>query len=82
MNKASRSDGLRAELFQTLTVDVAIVLDSICHQIWITQQWPQDWKRSVFIPTLKKDNANECSNYRTNMLISYASKVILKILQL
>ena len=77
-----RSDGIPAQLFQTKTDDVAIVLDSLCHQIWITQQWPQDWKRSVFIPTLKKDNAKECSNYQTTVLISYASKVICKILQL
>ena len=81
MNKARRSDGIPAELFQTLTDDVAIELDSLCYQIWITQQWPQDWKRSVFIPTLKKNNAKECSNYQTTVLISYASKVIHKILQ-
>ena len=76
MNKASGSDGIPVELFQILKV-----LHSICQQIWKTQQWPQDWKRSVFIPIPKKGNAKECSNYRTIALISHASKVMLKILQ-
>ena len=80
MNKASRSDGIPAELFQILKDDATKVLHSICQQIWKTQQWPQDWKRSVFIPILKKGNAKECSNYRTIALISHASKVVLKIL--
>ena len=69
------------ELFQILKDDAVKVLNSICQQIWKTQQWPQDWKRSVFIPTSKKGNAKECSNYRTVALISHASKVMLKILQ-
>ena len=69
------------ELFQILKDDVVKVLHSICQQIWKTQQWPQDWKRSVFIPILKKGNAKECSNYRTIALISHASRVMLKILQ-
>ena len=81
MNKASGGDGIPLELFQILK-DVAVkVLHSICQQIWKTQQWPQDWKRSVFIPTPKKSNAKECSNYFTIALISHASKVMLKILQ-
>ena len=67
MNKASRGDGIPVELFQILKDDVVQVLHSICQQIWKTQQWPQDWKRSVFIPIPKKDNAKECSNYRTKM---------------
>ena len=80
-NKASGGDGIPAELFQILK-DVAVkVLHSICQQIWKTQQWPQDWKRSVFIPVPKKGNAKECSNYHTIALISHASKVMLKILQ-
>ena len=81
MNKAHEGDGIPAELFQTLKDDAAKVLHSVCQQIWKTQQWPQDWKRSVFIPITKKGNAKECSNYRTIALISYASKVMLKILQ-
>ena len=70
-----------AELFQILKDDAVKVLHSICQQIWKTQQWPQDWKRSVFIPILKKGNAKECSNYHTIALISHASKLMLKILQ-
>ena len=81
MNKASGGDGIPAELFQMLKDDAVKVLHSICQQIWKTQQWPQDWKRSVFIPIPKKGNAKECSNYCTISLISYTSKVILKILQ-
>ena len=81
MNKASGGDGIPAELFQILEDDAVNVLHSICQQIWKTQQWPQDWKRSVFISIAKKGSAKECSNYRTIVLISYASKVILKILQ-
>ena len=75
------SHGIPVELFQILNHDAVKVLHSICQQIWKTQQWPQDWKRSVFIPTPKKGNAKECSNYRTIALISHASKVMLKILQ-
>ena len=78
MNKASGGDGIPVELFQILKDDTEKVLHSICQQIWKTQQWPQDWKRSVFIPILKKGNAKECSNYRTIVLISHASKVTLK----
>ena len=81
MNKASGGDGIPAELFQILKDDAVKVLHSICQQIWKTQQWPQDWKRSVFIPTPKKGNAKECSNYCTTALISHASKVMLRILQ-
>ena len=81
MNKASGCDGIPVELFQILKDDAVKVLHSICQQIWKTQQWPQDWKRSVFIPIPKKANAKECSNYRTIVLISHASKVKLKILQ-
>ena len=81
MNKASGCDGIPAELFQILKDDAVKVLHSICQQIWRTQQWPQDWKRSVFIPIPKKGNAKECSNYCTIVLISHASKVMLKILQ-
>ena len=81
MNKASVGDGIPAELFQILKDDAVKVLHSICQQIWKTQQWPQDWKRSVFIPTPKKGNAKECSNYHTIALISHTSKVMLKILQ-
>ena len=81
MNKASRSDGIPIELFQILKDDAAKVLHSICQQTWKTQQWPQNWKRSVFIPTPKKGNAKEWSNYHTTALISHPSKVILKILQ-
>ena len=80
-NKASGGDGIPVELFQILKDDAAKVLRSICQQIWKTQQWPQDWKRSVFILIPKKGNAKECSNYRTTALISHASKVMLKILQ-
>ncbi len=80
-NKASGGDGIPVELFQILKDDAVKVLHSICQQIWKTQQWPQDWKRSVFIPIPKKGNAKECSNYRTIALISHTSKVMLKILQ-
>ena len=75
-NKASGGDGIPAELFQILKADSVTVLHSIWQQIWKTQQWPQDWKRSVFIPIPKKDNAKECSNYCTIALISHASKVM------
>ena len=81
MSKARGSDGIPAELFKILKDDAVKVLHSICQPIWKTQQWPQDWKRSVFIPIQKKGNAKECSNYPTIALISHASKVILKILQ-
>ena len=81
MNKISGGDGIPIELFQILKDDAVKVLHSICQQIWKTQQWPQDWKRSVFIPIPKKDKAKEYSNYCTVALISHASKVILKILQ-
>ena len=81
MNKASGGDGIAVELFQILKDDAVKVLLSICQQIWKTQQWPQDWKRSVFIPIAKKGNAKECSNYCTIAVISHASKVMLKILQ-
>ena len=81
MNRASGDDGFPVELFQILKDDAVKVLHSICQQIWKTQQWPEDWKRSVFIPIPKKDSAKECSNYRTIALISHASKVMLKILQ-
>ena len=80
-NKAGGCDGIPFELFQILEVDAVKVLHSIFKQIWKTQQWPQDWKRSVFIPIPKKGNAKEYSNYCTIVLISYASKVMLKILQ-
>ena len=80
-NKASGGDGIPVELFQILKDDAVKVLHSICQQIWKTQQWPQDWKRSVFIPIPKKGNAKECSNYCTIALISHASKVMFKILQ-
>ena len=80
-NKASGGDGIPVELFQILEDDAVKVLHSICQQIGKTQQWPQDWKRSVFITIPKKGNAKECSNYRTIALISHASKVMLKILQ-
>ena len=80
-NKASGGEGIPAELFQILKDDAVKVLHSICQQIWKTQQWPQDWKRSVFILILKKGNAKECSNYHAIALISHTSKVILKILQ-
>ena len=78
MNKASGGDGIPVELFQILKDDAVKVLHSICQQIWKTQQRPQDWKRSVFIPIPKKVNAKECSNYRTTALISHASKVMLR----
>ena len=81
MNKASGGDGIPVELFQILKDDAVKVLHSICQQIWKTQQWPQDWKRSVFIPIPKKGNAKECSNYCAITLISHTSKVMLKILQ-
>ena len=81
MNKASGGDGIPDELFQILKDDAVKVLHSICQQIWKTQQWPQDWKRSVFIPIPKKGNAKECSNYCTIAFISHGSKVMLKILQ-
>ena len=80
-NKASGGEGIPAELFQILKDDAIKVLHSVCQQIWKTQQWPQDWKRSVFISTAKKGNAKERSNYCTIALISHASKVVLKILQ-
>ena len=79
--QASGDDGIPVELFQILKDDAVKVLHSICQQIWKTQQWPQDWKRSVFTPIPKKGNAKECSNYHTIALISHASKVMLKILQ-
>ena len=81
MNKASGGDGIPVELFQILKDDAVKVLHSICQQIWKTQQWQQDWKRSAFIPIPKKGNAKECSNYCTIALISHATKVMLKILQ-
>ena len=81
MNKASGGDGIPVELFQILQDDAVKVLHSIYQQIWKTWQWPQDWKRSVFIPIPKKGNAKECSNYHTIALISHASKVMLKILR-
>ena len=81
MNRASGGDGIPAELFQILKDDAVQVLPSICQQIWKTHQWPQDWERSVFIRIPKKGNAKECSNYCTIALISHASKVMLKILQ-
>ena len=81
MNKTSGGDRIPVELFQILKDDAVKVLHSICQQIWKTQQWPQDWKRSVFTSTPKKGNAKECSNYRTIALISHASKVMLKVLQ-
>ena len=79
--KASGGDGIPANLFQVCKDDAVKVLHSKCQQIWKTQQWPQDWKRSVFIPIPKKSNAKECSKYRTTVLISHASKVMIKILQ-
>ena len=80
-NKVSGGDGITVELFQILKDDAVKALHSICQQIWKTQQWPQDWKRSVFIPIPKKGNAKQCSNYCTIMLISHAGKLMLKILQ-
>ena len=81
MNKASGGDGIPVELFQILKDDAVKVRHSICQQVWKTQQWPQDWKRSVFIPIPKKGNVNECSHRGTIALISHASKLMLKILQ-
>ena len=80
-NKGGGGDGIPVEPFQILKDDAVKVLHSICQQIWKTQQWPQDWKRSAFIPIPKKGNAKECSNYHTIVLISHARKVMLKILQ-
>ena len=80
-NKGSGGDGIPVELFQILEADAVKVLHSICQQIWRTQQWPQEGKRSVFIPITKKCNANNCSNYHKIVLVSHASKVMLKILQ-
>ena len=80
-NKASGSDGIPVALFQILKDDAVKVLHSICQQSWKTQQWPQDWKRSVFIPIPKKGNVKECSNYRTIAVISHTSQEMLKILQ-
>ena len=79
-NKVSGGDGIPADLLKILKDAAAMVLHSICQQIWKTQQWPQDWKRSVFIPIPKKSNAQECSNYHTTVLISHTSKVMLKTL--
>ena len=81
MNKASRGDRIPVELFQILKDDAVKVLHSICQQIWESQQWPQDWKRSVFIPIPKEGNAKECSNYHTIAFISHVGKLMLKILQ-
>ena len=81
MNKASGGDGIPVKLFQILKDDAVKVLHSICQQVWKTQQGPEDWKRSVFIPIPKKGNVKECSNYCTIVLVSHASKVMLKILQ-
>ena len=81
MNKDSGGDGILAKLFQILKDDAVKVLHPICQQIWKIQQWPQDWKRSVFIPIPKNSNAKECLNYCTIVLISHASKVMLKIFQ-
>ena len=80
-NKTGGGDGIPAELFQILKDDAVKVLHSVCQQIWKTQQWPQDWKRSAFITVPKKGNARQCSDYHTIALISHASKVILKVLQ-
>ena len=80
-NKASGGDGISVELFQILKDDAVKVLHSTCQKMWTTQQWPQDWKRSVFIPIPKKGNSKECLNYHTIVLISHASKVMLKILK-
>ena len=82
MNKASGGDGFPVEIFQILKDDAVKVLHSICQEIWRTQQWPQDWKRSVFIPIPKKGNAKECSNYCITALSSHVSKVMLKIFKL
>ena len=80
-NKASRGDGIPVALFQMLKEFTVKVLHSICQQIWKMQQWPQDWKRSVFIPIPKKGNAKKCSNYCIDALISHSRKVMLKVLQ-
>ena len=80
MNKASGGDGIPVKLFEILKDDAVKVLNSIRQQIWKTQQWPQDWKRSIFIPIPKEGNAKECSNYHTIALILHASKVMFKIL--
>ena len=82
INKASGGDGIPAKLFQILKDDTMKILHSMCQQIWKTQQWPQDWKRPVFIQIPKKDNAKECSNYHTIALISHANKVMLKFSKL
>ena len=81
LNKDTGNDGIPDELFQTLKDDAVKALHSVCQQIWKMQEWPQDWKRSIFIPMPKKENAKEYSNYHTIALISHASKVMLKILQ-
>ena len=81
MGKASGGEGIPVELFQILKDDAVTVLHSIYQQIWKIQQWPQDWKRSVFIPIPKKGNARECSDYHRTAIISHASKVMIKILQ-
>ena len=81
MNKSSRGDRIQVGVFQILKDDAVKVLNSICQQIWKTQQWPQDWKKSVFFLIPKKGNAKECSNYHTSALISHASKVMLQTLQ-
>ena len=81
MNKVSGGDGISVELFQILKDDAVKVLNSICQKSWKIQQWPQDWKRSIFIPIPKKDNVKECSNYHTIAFVSHTSKVMLKILQ-
>ena len=81
MSKASGGDGIPVELFQILKDDAVKVLNSKCQQIQKTQQWPQDWKRSIFSPISKKGNAKDCSNYHTIALISHTSKVMLKIIQ-
>ena len=78
-NQASGVDGIPAELFKILKYDAVKMLHSVCQQIWKSQQWPQDWKRSIFIPVSKKGNAKQCSNYHTIVLISHVSKVMLKI---
>ena len=80
-NKAREGDGIPADLFQILKDDAVEVLHSTCQQIWKSHQWPQDWKRSVFLPIPKKGDAKECSNYLTVVLISHACKVVIKILQ-
>ena len=81
MNKDSGGDGIQVELFEILKNDAVKALHSICQQIWKTQQWPQNWKRSVFIPISKQGNDKECSNYHSTALVSHASKVMLKSLQ-